>query len=55
MCELQDSCQTEHCLLNTSSEEMRVELVNKEKQSLHSSWQMAAGWTQCLSFQGDWK
>lgn len=26
MCELQDSCQTEHCLLNISSEEKRVGL-----------------------------
>lgn len=27
MCELQDSCQTEHCFLNTSSKELRVGLV----------------------------
>lgn len=29
MCELQDSCQMEHHLLNTSSEEMRVGLVQQ--------------------------
>jgi len=52
MCELQDSCQTEQCLLNTYSEEMRIGLVQQGEEKPSSLLAESSWLDQMLIFPG---